>query len=321
MILSTATIKNIAGRNGYIQRREEASNTLFFKSDNLVPPDGGYPTLINVFYTTGGIMTKLSHPTRGYNQLWRSDAYDSVDSLDAIFANPRLHTGQGYRQASSAKRGCIGCGILKKKVDYSKNQWRKGPGSAKCSNCIQQKKGNRNHQQREETVGIMLGGIGTEYTEPAVPATNAISHPRDIRWNTINDAITRDANGCDKTSPTIRCDCCAPVYYCSERCKRSHMMEHSEDCRSREELCFLTQDSDPNLNSGLCNAHPSILSQMRHYAMATMLSGSRDISKLLLQAEAIHQADENWDRAIETYQNILMLSGDNGENASASELR
>ena len=266
-------------------------------------------------------MTKLSHPTRGYNQLWRSDAYDSVDSLDAIFANPRLHTGQGYRQASSAKRGCIGCGILKKKADYSKNQWRKGPGSAKCSNCIQQKKGNRNHQQREETVGIMLGGIGIEYTEPAVPATNAISHPRDIRWNTINDAITCDANGCDKTSPTIRCDCCAPVYYCSERCKRSHMMEHSEDCRSREELRFLTQDSDPNLNSGLCNAHPSILSQMRHYAMATMLSGSRDISKLLLQAEAIHQADENWDRAIETYQNILMLSGDNGENASASELR
>ena len=46
-----------------------------------------------------------------------------------------------------------------------------------------------------------------------------------------------------------------------------------------------------------------------------------EISKLLLQAEAIHQADENWDRAIETYQNILMLSGDNGENASASELR
>jgi len=119
MILSTATIKNIAGRNGYIQRREEASNTLFFKSENPVPPDGGYPgTLINVFYTTGGIMTKLSHPTRGYNQLWRSDAYDSVDTLDAIFANPRLHTGQGYRQASGAKRGCIGCGILKKKVEF-----------------------------------------------------------------------------------------------------------------------------------------------------------------------------------------------------------
>ena len=304
MILSTAIIKNIAGRNGYIQRREEASNTLFFKSENLVPPDGGYPTLINVFYTTGGIMTKLSHPTRGYNQLWRSDAYDSVDTLDAIFANPRLHTGQGYRQASGAKRGCIGCGILKKKVDYSKNQWRKGSGSAKCSNSIEQKKGNRNQQQREETVG-----------------TNAIVHPSDIRWNTINDAITCDANGCDKTSPTIRCDCCAPVYYCSEKCKRSHMMEHSEDCRSREELCFLTQESDPNLNSGLCNAHPSILSQMRHYAMATMLSGSRDISKLLLQAEAIHQADENWGRAIQTYKDILELGGDEGENAYSSEWR
>lgn len=100
------------------------------------------------------------------------------------------------------------------------------------------------------------------------------------------------------------------------------MMEHSEDCRSLEELCFLTQESDPNLNSGLCNAHPSILSQMRHYAMATMLSGSRTISKLLLQAEAIHQADENWEQAIITYVDIFELGGDDHERkASPSEWR
>ena len=301
MTLSPSIIKTIAARHGYIERREEASNTLFFKSDNL--PQSDNPTLINVFYTTGGIMTKLSHPNSGYNQLWRSDAYDSVDSLSAIFSNPRLHTGQGYRLASGAKRGCIGCGVQKIKAEYSKNQWRKGPGNAKCSSCIEQKKGNRN-QQREETV-------------PS--ATNIL--PSDIRWNTINDAITCDAEGCDKTSPTIRCICIAPVYYCSERCKRSHMLVHSEDCRSVEMMRSLTQFDDPNLNSGLCNADPSTLSQMKQYAMVTVLSGSRSISKLLLQAEAIHQADKNWEQAIATYKKILMLSGEYGENASPSETR
>ena len=298
---SPAVIKALAARHGFVERREEASSTLFFKSDNL--PQSQHPTLINVFYTTGGIMTKLSHPTSGYNQLWRSDAYDSAASLGAIFANPRIHTGQGYRHASGAKRGCIGCGVQKKKADYSKNQWRKGPGNAKCSNCIQQK-GNSNQ-------------LGQEM----VPAAHDCIRPSDILWNTINDAITCDAEGCTKVSPTIRCECSAPVYYCSEVCKHRHMLEHSEDCRSVGEFRYLTRGKDPNLNSGLCNADPSTLSQMRHYAMATMLSGSRTISKLLLQAEAIHQADGNWERAIATYKEILMIGGEDGENASPSEWR
>ena len=83
----------------------------------------------------------------------------------------------------------------------------------------------------------------------------------------------------------------------------------------------LTQFDDPNLNSGLCNADPSTLSQMKQYAMVTVLSGSRSIGKLLLQAEVIHQADKNWEQAIATYKKILMLSGEYGENASPSETR
>ena len=54
---SPAVIKALAARHGFVERREEASSTLFFKSDNL--PQSQHPTLINVFYTTGGIMTKL----------------------------------------------------------------------------------------------------------------------------------------------------------------------------------------------------------------------------------------------------------------------
>ena len=48
-------------------------------------------------------MTKLAHPKSGYNELWRSSAYDSEQSLKAIFRNPRSHTGKGYRSADDNK--------------------------------------------------------------------------------------------------------------------------------------------------------------------------------------------------------------------------
>ncbi|KAL7535798.1 hypothetical protein ACHAXR_006737 [Thalassiosira sp. AJA248-18] len=60
---SPAAIKVIALQYGYIERREEVSSTLFFKDNH-----SHNPTLINVFYTTGGVMTKLDHPRSGYNQ-------------------------------------------------------------------------------------------------------------------------------------------------------------------------------------------------------------------------------------------------------------
>lgn len=121
---------------GYDERREEASYTLFFRKQGSVE----YPILINVFYTTRGVMTKLSHPKSGYNQLWRSSAYDSEDGLRTLFNNPRKHTGKGYRSADKAKRGCILCGMLKEKNDFSKNQWRKDPGDSKCTLCLQDAK-------------------------------------------------------------------------------------------------------------------------------------------------------------------------------------
>ncbi|KAL9181530.1 hypothetical protein ACHAXT_010335 [Thalassiosira profunda] len=166
-------IKIIAREHGYVERREEASNTLFFKDNK---PSS--PTLINVFYTTGGVMTKLSHPKTGYNELWRSDAYASEEGLSSIFKNPRVHTGQGYRHTGDAKRGCVQCGMQKKKDEYSKNQWRKGAGNAKCTSCTQQ------GQQQGDAAKVVL-------------------HPSDIYWNAINDAITCDAEGCNKTSPTV----------------------------------------------------------------------------------------------------------------------
>jgi hypothetical protein len=87
-------------------------------------------------------MTQLSHPTKGYNPLWRSDAYDSLESLAELFEDPRKHTGRGYRQAKDAVRGCARCGFQKKRGHYSGNQWRLGPGKAVCGDCIDGKKEN-----------------------------------------------------------------------------------------------------------------------------------------------------------------------------------
>jgi hypothetical protein len=291
-------IKLLASQHGYIERRQEASSTLFFKNAQQQLN----PTLINVFYTTGGIMTKLSHPRSGYNELWRSDAYDSVEMLRDIFADPRLHTGQGYRRASCAKRGCVKCGQQKTKGDYSKNQWRKGPGSAKCSDCVGQ---HREEPSKGEDI------VGNEHG----------IQPSDITWNTINDAITCDAEGCNKTSPTIRCNCAGPVYYCSETCKRRHRREHREDCIDLEHFRRLAMASDPNVNSGLCNASPSTKSQQAGYARATQLVGKRTIEALLLQAEYIHQEEQDWEKAIELYHQVFMLGGDDGENLNPSQCR
>jgi len=128
-------IKALAEDYGYSERREEASCTLFFRETN--PENPSSPNLVNVFHTTRGIMTHdpPSHPTHGYNSLWRSSAYDSLETLAMLFENPRAHTGKGYRQAKEAARGCAKCGMQKKRKEYSANQWKTGPGKAACSEC------------------------------------------------------------------------------------------------------------------------------------------------------------------------------------------
>jgi len=126
-------IKALAEDYGYVERRSEVSYTLFFREDK--PEQNGQPILINVFYTTRGIMTKLPHPTRGYNELWRRTAYDSLESLAMLFDDPRTHTGKGYRQAKNALSGCCKCGMQKKKKDYSPAQWKKGAGKSICKDC------------------------------------------------------------------------------------------------------------------------------------------------------------------------------------------
>lgn len=84
-------------------------------------------------------MTMLEHPTSGENELWRSNAYDSLDSLKKILKNPRLHTGVGYRRAADRKYACCVCGELRGAELFSKNQTRNPVGTQKCKECLDKK--------------------------------------------------------------------------------------------------------------------------------------------------------------------------------------
>jgi hypothetical protein len=119
---------------GYKERRPTTSFTLFFVETNVkyeMPP-----CRINIFYTTRSIMTHLNHPSTNSNELWRSNAYDTLEELRELFLNPRIHTGKGYRNANKAARGCVACGETKTREEFSKNQWSKGPDANKCIDCV-----------------------------------------------------------------------------------------------------------------------------------------------------------------------------------------
>mmetsp|Transcript_30363 Transcript_30363/g.34938 ORF Transcript_30363/g.34938 Transcript_30363/m.34938 type:complete len:456 (-) Transcript_30363:43-1410(-) len=132
--ITEAEIDALASEMGYSQRRSKASYTLFYKEDTS--PHGMPPVLINIYYTTRSVMTFLNHITTGSNELWRSNAYASIEELREIFRKPRIHTGKGYRNKDKAVRGCVKCGEMKKRLDFSKNQWIKGPDLNKCKECV-----------------------------------------------------------------------------------------------------------------------------------------------------------------------------------------
>jgi hypothetical protein len=116
---SNFAVVNVALAEGWHVRRPEASSTLFFRKS--VPPLGNY--LLNVYYTRGGVMTVLDHPTQGKSELWRSNAYDSVTTLGAILQNPRLHTGLGYRKHADRNYACCVCGEVSSQIPSPANNF------------------------------------------------------------------------------------------------------------------------------------------------------------------------------------------------------
>ena len=55
---------------------------------------------INVYYTTGTVGTALDHPDQGRTQLFRWGC--SLDDLQRILDNPRVHSGRGYKRKRHA---------------------------------------------------------------------------------------------------------------------------------------------------------------------------------------------------------------------------
>jgi hypothetical protein len=222
-------------------------------------------------------MTKVSHPKTGYNQLWRSDAYDSLDTLAMLLQNPRIHTGKGYRTADKSVRGCTQCGCQKKKDEFSKNQWRKGPGLSKCQDCITDK------QQSTEPSGSTYTPNNRNSVSDIPCCTTQAQVSREY--------ITCDAASCEAVTPAIRCTCCQMAYYCSQACQSRHWHEHAPDCIPIDQMRNWKEPDTEN---------------KRGWAMATQLSGKRTFDALLAQAEYIHQADGQWETAIEHYKELLM---------------
>mmetsp|Transcript_23211 Transcript_23211/g.38427 ORF Transcript_23211/g.38427 Transcript_23211/m.38427 type:complete len:464 (+) Transcript_23211:59-1450(+) len=173
-------IITLAQSVGYEERRPTVSYTLFFIEKD--PAHDMPPCRINVYYTTRSIMTHLNHPPTGRtNELWRSNAYDNLEELRAFFLNPRIHTGKGYRNAKKAVRGCVGCGEMKNRTGFSKNQWIiKGPDANKCIDCLGESNG----------VSDLTSGLENVKLEEADP-TNFPALTQDL-LQTHDKAITGD---------------------------------------------------------------------------------------------------------------------------------
>jgi len=60
-------------------------------------------TRVNVYYTTRTVGTCVHHPQQGKTQLFRRDV--NLHMLNAIFADPRVHTDRGYQRGSTPANG------------------------------------------------------------------------------------------------------------------------------------------------------------------------------------------------------------------------
>jgi hypothetical protein len=90
MVLLLEDIRSIAKEDNYQEiSLNESSRVISFRGG----PSSS--ARINVYYTTGTIATCLNHPKRGKTQLFRRNV-TTLDALQQIFENPRVHTGDGY---------------------------------------------------------------------------------------------------------------------------------------------------------------------------------------------------------------------------------
>lgn len=86
-------IIQLASEYGWVLKaRDKAPKTLEFLKEN----EDGLPSKMMVWYSTGRVATTVNHPTKGRNQMYRTEVGWGL--LEELFKNPRLHTDRGYRR-------------------------------------------------------------------------------------------------------------------------------------------------------------------------------------------------------------------------------
>lgn len=94
-VLDVGMVEAVAASLGYrVHRRNTISRVLSFCTPRSTDK-------VNVYYSTGTVGTVVDHPQQGRTQLFRRNV--SIVQLASIFANPRVHTGVGYRTLLAAQ--------------------------------------------------------------------------------------------------------------------------------------------------------------------------------------------------------------------------
>jgi len=117
------TICEIAEEEDYVQIYvNEYSKVISFCPNKSCNDDDDDDLIrINVYWTTGTVGTCLSHPRKGKTQLFRRNV--DMNTLRAIFSNPRQHTGSGYyrrpkQQVRNNGTGSVAVGSKRQRLGF-----------------------------------------------------------------------------------------------------------------------------------------------------------------------------------------------------------
>ena len=91
-------VRHLALRYDWVEvQHNESSRVIAFTKDC-----SGAPARISVYYTTGCVGSVIQHPKHvSRTQMFRRDC--TLEELEEIFSNPRVHTGKGYQRRQDMK--------------------------------------------------------------------------------------------------------------------------------------------------------------------------------------------------------------------------
>lgn len=115
-------IIELAKESGYV-RKSEYNGRLYFTYEKM---QGTADEInIHVYYNTRTVATNINHPVQGRKTIWRKDAYNNLETLEAYFIYPRVHTDFGYSTAENAKALCKGCYNKLTRNHFEESDWRR----------------------------------------------------------------------------------------------------------------------------------------------------------------------------------------------------